>query len=137
MAAKTWKEKLNDPAPPVVKPAPVDIAGMKKGQVMLVPTARMVDAFIRQIPPGESLNVLGVRRALAELHGAQTTCPITTGYHLRTVAEVACEERNAGAPLEAIAPFWRVLDSRAPTAKKLPCGVPFIAERRQAEGLPA
>jgi hypothetical protein len=94
MAARTWREKLDDSAPPVVKPAPVNIAGMKKGQVMLVPTAKMVEAFIRSIPPGQSLNVLGVRRALAEAHGAETTCPIYTGYHLRTVAEVACEERR-------------------------------------------
>lgn len=47
---KSWTEKLNDPKPPVVKPVPIDIAGMKAGEIMLVPSAQVVDAFIRAIP---------------------------------------------------------------------------------------
>ena len=86
---KTWTEKLADPRPHVVKPAPIDIAGMRAGQVMLVPTAALIDAFIRRIPRGESVDVKTLRARLARAHGAEVTCPITTGFHIRTVAEAA------------------------------------------------
>jgi hypothetical protein len=135
MARKSWTEKLADPRPHEVKPAPIDIAGMKAGEIMLVPTPRLVDDFIRAIPRGASLDVAGLRKAMAEKHGAEVTCPITTGFHLRTVAEAAFEALSNGARLEAITPFWRVLDERAPTTKKLSFGAALLAERRRAEGL--
>ena len=33
---RSWADKLADPRPHVVKPAPIDIAGMKAGQIMPV-----------------------------------------------------------------------------------------------------
>ena len=36
---KTWAERLQGGKPHQIKPAPIDIAGMKAGQIMLVPTA--------------------------------------------------------------------------------------------------
>ena len=88
---KTWTEKLNALAEPVVKPAPISIAGMRAGQIMLVPTARMIADFMSAIPPGHSVDTKAMRRKLAERHHAEVTCPIYTGYHLRTVAEAALE----------------------------------------------
>lgn len=133
--AKTWAEKLQDPRPHQVKPAPIDIAGMKAGEVMLVPTARMIDAAIRAIPAGTCLDVPALRRALAHRHGAEVTCPITTGFHLRTVAEAAWDAHRDGAATTEITPFWRVLDSGTPTAARLACGIDFIRRQRRAEGL--
>ena len=48
-AAKTtsWSDRLNDAKPHQVKPVPINIAGMKAGEIMLVPSA---DRFIRSIP---------------------------------------------------------------------------------------
>ena len=135
MAKKTWSEKLADPRPHEVKPAPIDIAGMKAGEIMLVPTPRLLDEFIRAIPRGASLDVADLRKAMAQRFGAEVTCPITTGFHLRTVAEAAFEALSGGAPLEALTPFWRVLDARAPTTKKLSFGSALIAAQRRAEGL--
>jgi hypothetical protein len=136
MPKKSWTEKLADPKPHEVKPAPISIAGMKAGEIMLVPSPRLVDAFIRSIPRGASLDVAALRKALAAQHGAEVTCPITTGFHLRTVAEAAFEAHQRGASLDEIAPFWRVLDERTPTTKKLSFGASLVAERRRAEGLP-
>ena len=45
-------------------------------------------------------------------HGAEVTCPVTIGYHLRTVAEAAHEALERGAALADITPFWRVLNGR-------------------------
>ena len=85
---KAWTDKLANPRPHVVKPAPINIAGTKAGQLMLVPTARLVDGFIRSIPSGRSVGLRALR-ALAAAHGTEVCCPITTGFHMRTVAEAA------------------------------------------------
>ncbi len=135
MPKKSWREKLADPADPVIKPAPVDIAGMKKGQVMLVPTARQIDAFIRGLPEGRAMDVKTLRATLARQHGAEVTCPVQTGYHLRTVAEVAGAALAAGADPAEVTPVWRVLDAKAPTLSRLECGAGGILARRRAEGL--
>ena len=135
MARKSWKEKLLDPKPHEVKPAPAPIAGMKKGEIMLVPTPRMIDDFIRSIPRGVSVDISSLRKTLAAQHGAAVTCPITTGFHLRTVAEAASEAYRRGASLDEITPFWRVLDEQTATAKNLSCGADLIVGRRRLEGL--
>ena len=57
----TWTEKLSSSKPHEVKPAPIDIAGMKAGQIMLVPSPRIVDDFIRAIPEGESMDIRTLR----------------------------------------------------------------------------
>lgn len=133
---KSWTERLNAAATVTVKPAPMSIAGMKAGEIMLVPTPRLIDDFIRAIPAGQSMDVRAMRKALAERHEAQVTCPIYTGYHVRTVAEAACEALRDGAGVDDITPFWRVLDAAAPTTGRLTIGAGFVHARRQAEGLP-
>lgn len=132
---RTWTERLNAPAEAVVKPAPVSIAGMQAGEIMFVPTPRTIDAFMRSIPHGTHVSVKQMRRQLAELNGAEVTCPIYTGYHLRTVSEAACEALERGVPLAEVTPFWRVLDAGTPTTGRLNCGAKFVAEQRRREGL--
>ena len=132
---KTWTEKLADPRPHVVKPAPIAIAGMKAGQIMLVPTARLVDDFIRRIPRGRAMDARALRAALAAALGAEVTCPITTGLHLRTVAEAAWEAIAGGEPISKVTPVWRVLGPASPTLSKLSFDTAFIHERRGLEGL--
>lgn len=133
--AKSWTEKFNDPRPHQVKPAPMDIAGMKKGEIMLIPTPKIVDAFLAKIPAGQAMDVKTFRSKLAKKYKAEVSCPITTGIHLRTVAEAALEQHRQGAALSEITPFWRVLDENVPTTAKLSCGVAFVKKQRKAEGL--
>jgi hypothetical protein len=131
----TWSEKLNSPKRHEVKPAPINIAGMKAGQIMLVPTAKIVDDFIRTIPKGVSMDVKTLRAKLARKYKAEVTCPITTGYHLKTVAEAAFEAHQQGAKLREITPIWRVLDQSTPTTKRLSYDPAFIMDQRAREGL--
>lgn len=131
---KTWTQRYEASAEPVVKPAPVDFAGMRAGQIMLVPTTRMIAEFMRDVPSGHHVHVRAMRAQLAERHEAEVTCPVYTGYHLRTVAEAALEALAAGVPVAAITPFWRVLDENSPTTKRLPVKAGFIAARRAEEG---
>jgi len=131
----TWAERLNSPKRHEVKPAPINIAGMKAGQIMLVPTARIVADFIRTIPKGVSMDVKTLRAKLARKYKAEVTCPITTGYHLKTVAEAAFEAHQQGAKLREITPIWRVLDQSTPTTKRLSYDPAFIMDQRAREGL--
>ena len=132
---KTWTDKLADPRPHAVKPAPINIAGMKAGQLMLVPTARLVDSFIRGIPHGGSMDVRALRAALPAAHGTEVCCPITTGLHMRTVAEAAWEALANGTPVASITPAWRVLEAASPTLPKLSFDLAFIRDQRALEGL--
>ncbi|MDQ6434008.1 hypothetical protein RB623_08105 [Mesorhizobium sp. LHD-90] len=131
---KTWTDRL-DAGEAVIKPTPRTVGDVVEGQTMLVPTARQVDQFIRSIPPGARIDVRALRTAMAIEHGAEVSCPVYTGYHLRTVAEAANEALERGVPLEDITPFWRVLDASTPTTKKLSFGAEFVAKQRRREGL--
>jgi hypothetical protein len=132
---KNWTDRLNAADEPKLKPSPRTVGDVVEGQMMLVPTARQVDAFMRTIPAGSSMDVKTLRKAMAHRHGAEVTCPVYTGYHLRTVAEAAHEALQRGAPIEQIAPFWRVLDEATPTTERLTFGAEFVRIRRRAEGL--
>ncbi|WP_442581301.1 hypothetical protein ACSBOB_04680 [Mesorhizobium sp. ASY16-5R] len=131
---KSWTDRL-DTGQPVVKPSPRTVGDMIEGQTMLVPTARQVDDFIRSIPEGVKVDVRALRTALAIENGAEVSCPVYMGYHLRTVAEAANEALQRGMPLKDITPFWRVLDASTPTTKRLTFGADFVAEQRRREGL--
>jgi len=132
---KSWNDRLNTPGVHGIKPSPRSFADVVEGQPMLVPTARQVDDFIRSIPEGVEMDVRALRTALAVEHGAEVTCPVTIGYHLRTVAEAAGEDLERGMALSDVAPFWRVLDARTPTTSKLSLGAEFVAVQRKREGL--
>ena len=65
------------------------------------------------------MDVKTFRAKLAKKYEAEVTCPITTGFHLRAVAEVALEKLSRGAKVSEITPFWRVLDRRADDGEAL------------------
>lgn len=135
-AKKSWTDKLNSKIPHKLKRMPIDIAGMKKGELCLVPSVKMIDNFIHAIPEGVSIEVAEMRKTLAKRYEAEVTCPIYTGFHLRTVAEAACEAHANGAKLDEIAPVWRVLDESTPTTKKLSKkDAALILKQRKREGL--
>jgi hypothetical protein len=133
-STKSWADKLAAITPHQVKRMPRDLAGMKKGEIVLVPSVRLIDDFIRALPRGARISVKDMRNTLARRHGAEVTCPVYTGYHLRTVAEAACEARAAGARVNEITPVWRVLDESAPTMSKLSrANAAFITRQRIRE----
>ncbi|UCI08656.1 hypothetical protein [Mesorhizobium sp. B1-1-8] len=132
---KSWNDRLNAPGISGIKPSPRTVGDVVAGQSMLVPTARQVDDFIRSIPEGVDMDVRALRTALAIEHGAEVTCPVTIGYHLRTIAEAANEDIERGLSLSAVTPFWRALDAKTPTTGKLSFGAKFVAAQRKREGL--
>jgi len=130
---KTWREKYVTVAEPTVQVLEKSGMGMKAGDRMLISTPAEIEAEIRRIPEGETLTPAELREELAASHGADVTCPLTTGIFLRIVSECALEELGDGNA--DIAPFWRVVDPTSDLAKKLSCGPDWIAEQRNYEAL--
>ena len=132
---KSWAEKLNIDRQPVIEKAAKDFAGVKAGQMMLIPTPKIVDAYIRQIPEGIEASSEQIRKDLAAEYYAEITCPLTTGIFIRIAAEAAYEEYKNGKSLSKITPFWRVISEKSPTAKKLSFGTKLLKEQRKKEGI--
>ena len=132
---KTWLEKMHNGHPWKVEVTDKKFADIPEGATMLVATPEIVDAYIRNIPKGVHTSLQQMRGDLAAEYNAQYCCPITSGIFLRIIAEAAYEEYMAGKPLKKITPFWRMIDNKAPVAKKLTFGTEFIKQQRAAEGL--
>jgi hypothetical protein len=132
---KTWEEKLNIDRRPVVEKTDKAFGGVQAGQMMLIPTPKVVDAYIRQIPKGKQVDMTTMRKDLASEYHAEVTCPLTTGIFVRIAAEAAWEQYEKGMPLEKITPFWRVITEKSPAARKLTFGTSLLKEQRKQEGL--
>lgn len=132
---KSWQEKLHIDKEAEVKKIDDDFADIPAGSTMLIATPLIVDKYIRSIPKGTSTTLQQMRKDLAAEYHAAYTCPVTSGIFLRIVAEAAYEEYQQGKPLAKITPFWRMIDSKSPAAKKLTFGYDFIKEQRTREKL--
>lgn len=137
MAKKTWLEKFNVDREPVVEVTDKRFADIPEGSRMLIATPKVVDDYLRQIPKGRHTSLQQMRKDLAAAYGAEYSCPITSGIFLRIVSELAYEQYQQGTPLKKIAPFWRMIDKKAPLATKLSFGYDFVAAQRKQEGLDA
>jgi hypothetical protein len=132
-AAKTWAEKKRA-KPPHTVTLDKDFAGVPAGSRLLISSPVELEDYLRQhVPTGTTKEIQQVRRELARLHGADATCPVSTSIFLRTIAEAAWVEIEAGKSATEVAPFWRVIDPKSPLAKKLRAGSHWIEQQRLAE----
>ncbi|MDI9634684.1 hypothetical protein QM565_02625 [Geitlerinema splendidum] len=109
--------------------------GQPTGARLLISTPIEVKAQLDAIPKGTERLPTDLRQELATKHQADATCPLTYGIFLRILAEDALDEMQQGKSVDEVTPFWRVIDRKAPLAKKLPCGIDFITHLRTEEGL--
>jgi hypothetical protein len=131
----SWTDKLRASKPPEVKPVPKNFGGMRTGQMMLIPSPKLVDDFIRKIPKGKSVDMATMRAQLAKANRADGSCPLTTGIFLRIVLEAANEAHAAGKVVSDITPVWRVVDHKAAVLKKVSFDPSWILDQRELEGL--
>lgn len=130
---KTWRDKMNA-RPPHMVTLDKDFAGVPAGARLLISCPLEVADYLRtRIPPGETRPIQQMRRELAAIHGADAACPVSTAIFLRTVAEAAWDQLEAGTPITEVAPFWRVVEPKSPLAKKLRAGSDWIEQQRRAE----
>ena len=130
---KTWQEKLDNGKEPFVGVMNRTVSGVPAGGMMLIPTPRQVDDYIRTIPKGASKTQRDMGDDLAKAAGADITCPMCTGMFLRISAEAAHEEMVAGKKM--VTPFWRIIPPKALVRKKLTFGDAIVDEMRKEEGL--
>jgi len=131
---KSWAEKMEQDHS-VVKKLDKDFADMKAGSRMYISNPKTIEAYIRNIPKGKSIDLKTMRNDLAIAHYADVTCPVTTGIFLRIVAEAANEQLTQGTSIRKITPFWRVINPKMPLAKKLSFGTSLIREQHKKEKL--
>jgi len=120
------------------KPARVTVlekpsAGLHEGARLFIASPKVIDAYLRAIPPGKTKDVTAMRAALAKKNKAEATCPTSTAIFMRIVAECALERVAAGEAVSAVPPFWRVVEAESSLAQKLSCGPEFIAAQRALE----
>ena len=133
--SKTWVEKRDLDKKYQVKINPKKFADIPAGTVMLVPTPKIVDDYVRSIPQGSFVDLKQIRQELSMRYHAEMTCPVVTGISIRIISEAAFEESQADQNLDSITPFWRVVNPESKLAEKLACGVDFIIKHQIQEGI--
>ena len=133
---KTWAEKMQPEMQPVVETTTKTFADIPQGSRMLIATPGIVENYLKNIPEGSETTLSQLRKDLAADYNADYTCPVTTGIFLRIVAENAWDQLQQGKKEEEVAPFWRIINLKSPTAKKLSFGTEFLIRKRKQEQLP-
>jgi len=110
-----------------------DFAGLIAGSSMFVATPKIIDDYVNQLPVGQFISMPELRADLAIEHDCDATCPLTTAIFLRLVAEAALEQLDAGAEIEDITPFWRVVAPGDQVSSRLPVNRQWLERRRSEE----
>lgn len=131
-AKKTWAEKMQA-KPPHQVVLEKDFAGVPKGARLHISSPMEVAAELRSITAGRTLSIQAFRRRLAEKHGCDAACPVSTAIFLRTVAEHTWELLQQQGEAADLVPFWRVLEADSPLAKKLSFDPAWIRLQRELE----
>lgn len=133
MAKKSWQEKFATKTSPEIVITSKDFGGIPAGSRMLIATPKIIEDYIRELPPGKICDIRTMRDDLAATHHADVTCPLTTGIFMRIVAEANHDKLMHGTPIGSIAPFWRAIDPGSPLARKLTFGREFLIEQIKGE----
>ena len=132
---KTWIEKREVEKQHQVKVNPQTFADMPAGCMMLIPTPKIVDKYVKQINKGSFFYSKDLRKKMALDYKSDNSCPLVTGISLRIISEAAYEEYEFGTKIEDITPFWRAVESFSKLANKLTSGVDFILKYQDKEGI--
>jgi hypothetical protein len=130
---KTWREKLAD-SKDLPKLIPIEGKMVKRlgTGTMLIPAPIEVDEVMKTVRKGRLLMIDDIRKTLAEKHGADVSCPITTGIFAWIAAHAAEEDEQQGR--RRITPYWRILKAGGELNPKYPGGISNIKARLEAEG---
>jgi hypothetical protein len=135
MAKKTWIEKRDCDKSFIIKTIDKKFADIPEGSKMLIATPQIIDEYVKHIPFGTSTELSTMRNDLAIEYQADKTCPVTTGIFLRIISEASFEEVSSGKDINEVTPFWRIVNPKSKLAEKLECGINFIINQREIEGI--
>ncbi len=126
-----WRDKRDRAAEAQIVDMIPRGGGPSQGR-MVIGTPRIFHGLVLRVPRGGLALVGQLMDHLAEAHGADAACPMTSGIFLNIVAKAAEEERAAGAA--EVAPWWRVLKAKGALNPKYPGGQEAQAALLEAEG---
>lgn len=133
MKTKTsWKVKMNKPIDVEVKPGPEIWNQTYHGSMMVIPTPRLIEGILFEIPTGKILTNSQLKEIIADRTHADYACPLTTGIFLRICSEYAEELRHEG--IQNIPPYWRIVKDDGSLNEKFPGGVANHYKLLKAEG---
>lgn len=122
MKSKTkWSLKMDKPSAPEVKMGPDPWNERYGGSQMVIPTPRLIEKLLYQIPKGKVWTTSQLREHIAFECNADYACPMTSGIFLRICAEYA-EELKAEGQLK-IPPYWRIVRDDGSFIEKFPGGI--------------
>lgn len=133
---KTWKEKLEDDKdfPKIIAYAPnlpcakaLEKQGARDGDSVVMAPPREVNEIMAQVPEGKLMTLNQICRQLAEKHGADYCCTLTTGIFVMTAANAAEE---AGEDV----PYWRTIKNTGELNPKYPGGAEQHKDLLEREG---
>ena len=131
-ARKTWSEKMKA-KPPHHVILDKDFAGIPKGSKLHISCPVEVAEELKSIKPGSIISIQAFRRRLADKNTCDASCPVSTSLFLRIVAEHTWEEFSRTGSTKDLAPFWRVVESNSPMAKKLNFDAAWIDLQQELE----
>lgn len=134
MTPRQKYERYHEPRTKVLTSA---FAGVPSGARLHISTPRDLEARIRAIPEGTTLDVPALRNEVAAAHGADATCPVTTAMYLRILVEIAVDDVADGVDVGQVTPVWRVVAPDSPVAQRVAGAAELIVDRRRAEGIAA
>ncbi|MEM9250334.1 MAG: hypothetical protein AAGB05_16770 [Pseudomonadota bacterium] len=114
---KTCAEKLAGGKPPHVATLEKPFAGFKPVRRLFIASPKFLKDRVCQFPKSTTVDVVDLRMSLAKEHVADGTCPVSASIFLRSVAEAALDERDAGASIADITPFRRGVGPGSPLAQ--------------------
>lgn len=133
MKSKTpWKLKMDKPLAPEISEGPAAWNQKYHGTRMVIPTPRLIEQLLFEIPKGKVWTNSQLREHIAEQCKADYACPLTTGIFLRICSEYAEEIRSEGA--KKIPPYWRIIRDDGSFNEKFPGGIEAHIQKLREEG---
>lgn len=130
---KSWREKLaDDKELPRIEKITGKMSKRLGTGTLVIPAPREVDAAMKKIRRGKLTTIELIRDALAEMHGTNIACPMTTGIFAWIASHAANEAEEEGT--KRITPYWRTLKSDGELNPKYPGGIENLKSRLHAEG---
>lgn len=128
----SWRAKLEKEMEPRLVGVPDAWAKENGSGQMLIPTPKLIDELVRNVPKGKLATVNQLRENLARKFHADVTCPLTTGIFLNISANAAEEDLAAGK--KRVTPYWRILKEGGMLNPKYPGGCARQAAYLASEG---
>jgi len=130
---KSWQEKLADTKDlPKVQEVTETMSQRWGTGRFVIPAPVEVDEIMKRVPKGKLTTINQIRAILAQKHGVNFACPITSGI-FAWVAAHAAEEAAAEGKTD-ITPYWRTLKSNGELNEKYPGGAEAQAAHLREEG---